>query len=366
MANIFDYLIWRADVPFSVSPFNPVDNLVLSELAYADLDGVVGEEEMALTEVYERYFSLHDRKEVEERTTYTGHAPLLMDEMVKGARFRDMRLSRYESVTDTERDFQFAAITFSLPDDSIYVAYRGTDGTIVGWKEDFNLCYMKETEGQSMAVRYLDRLDAEEASCLRVGGHSKGGNLAAFAAAFCQKEIQDRIEEIYSNDGPGFLDEVIQSEGYQKILPRIISIVPETSIIGVQLSSPAKKIVVDSSARGIVQHDGNTWLVERDHFVTAPQSETSLYVEQVFGRWMGNMDEQERITFVDTIFSTLEATGVERFRDIAGQKRKSIESIFQAIKDMPKEQQQEFRHIMGSLLQTGGQTLWNKISAIIS
>ena len=159
MANIQDYLIWRGDVPLSAVPLNEVDGLVLSELVYADFSGLVPQDgsRVPFRQVYDGFWRRHTKEKILATPSFTKMAPFLMDPMVNAARFGDMELSLYRDVVDTQADCQWAAVTFHLSDGTDFVAYRGTDTTIVGWKEDFNLSYQAETEGQRLAADYLNR-----------------------------------------------------------------------------------------------------------------------------------------------------------------------------------------------------------------
>ena len=359
MGNIFDYLEWRCDLSFDADPFNEVDNLVLSELAYTDFDGILSMDggEVSLQDACQAFFRRHTHEEILANKSFTAKAPLLMEKMLCGARYRDIRLCRYLDETETDRDMQFAAVTILLPDRTAFIAFRGTDGTLVGWKEDFNLSFMPETEGQRRAIRYLDQVGGDFPGSLRVGGHSKGGNLAIYAAAFCRQEVQDRILAVYSNDGPGFQQETLQAEGYQHILPRVISIIPETSIIGLLLSSSAKHHVVKSSQSGILQHDGFSWNVSGNHFVPAELTKTSRLVRKSLGDWLGQMSEADRQAFTEIIFSLFESTGADSFSEISQQKWKSAEVMLGTLRKMPKEKQMEILSCLQQLGASGGQTV---------
>ena len=215
MANIFDYLEWRCDVPLAVDPFNEVDNLVLAELVYTDFGGIVPVDgrQISLRDAADAFFRRHTHEEILAIKSYTARAPLLMEKMLEGERFRDVKLCWYLDETDTERETQLAAVTFLLPDRSAYVAFRGTDGTLVGWREDCNLSFQHETDGQRRSARYLNLVGGQLDAPMRVGGHSKGGNMAVYAAARCEPALQDRLLAVYTNDGPGFHEEMLQSEG---------------------------------------------------------------------------------------------------------------------------------------------------------
>lgn len=359
MGNIFDYLEWRCDIPFDADPFNEVDNLVLAELAYTDFRGILSMDgrEISLQEACEAFFRHHTHEEILASKSFTARAPLLMEKMLCGARYRDIRLFRFLDETESARDMQLAAVTILLPDQTAYIAFRGTDGTLVGWKEDFNLSFLPETEGQRRAIHYLNRVGRDLPGSLRVGGHSKGGNLAVYAAAFCERDVQDRVLAVYSNDGPGFQEETLLTEGYQRILSRVISIVPDTSIIGLLLFSSADHHVVKSSQSGILQHDGFSWNVSGNHFVPAELTKTSLLIRKSASGWLEQTSEADRQSFTEIIFSLFESTGADSFSEISQQKWKSAEAMWSALRKMPKEKQQEILACLQQLGATGGQTV---------
>ena len=287
--NIENYLKWRGDIPFSADPFNEVDNLVLCELSYADLDGIVPEEGMMrISELRERFFETHSRRILRMEDTFFAKAGLLLDDMADGARFGSAMVGRFFEVVDPDSDVQIAAVTFMPGDGTTFIAFRGTDSTLAGWKEDFNLSYLRETEGQRRAVQYLTEAAELTDGPIIVGGHSKGGNFSVYAAAFCGREVQDRIVNVYTNDGPGFRKEVTQTEGYQRIKHKVISIVPDTSIIGQLLEHEFPDIIVKSSEKGFRQHDGFTWCVNRNRFVHTALSD-------IFTReWIGVEEESAK------------------------------------------------------------------------
>lgn len=368
MAGIFDYLDWRGDVPFSVDPFNEVDNLVLSELAYTDFRDIVPEDgtEIPLPEACKAFFSRHTRKELLAGSSYTAKAPLLLEGMASGARFRETLLSHHVNEVDPVQGIQFSALTAALPDGSRFAAFRGTDGTLVGWKEDFDFSFLSGTAGQKRAVEYLDLVGSLPGGPLVVGGHSKGGNLAIYAASFCRPEIRGRIRAVYSNDGPGFRQDIIDSEGYSEIVGRTLQIIPDTSVIGQLLSSRSPRRIVKSSASGLVQHDGFTWQVRRNRFEPAAMSSTGELISQTLGGWLEQMDDETRASFTDTVFSLISSTDKDTFSEINSQKLKSTGAIVSAGLDMPREKLQEMLRIVGQLGQSGGKALTDYVSAFLS
>ena len=360
MANIHEYLIWRADVPFTVSPFNEVDALVLSELVYTDFHGAMpGEGERITVEEARRLFwQKHTREEIMAQDSYTKTAPFLMDEMAGKGRFGGTVMADYYDVIDTNVDVQLAALTFYLPDGTAFVAFRGTDDTVVGWKEDFNLSYMPETEGQRRAAEYLNRHFSGQNMPIRVGGHSKGGNLAMYAAVCAEKAVRDRVIAVYNNDGPGFLKEFTETEAYREMLPRIICTVPEKAVIGTLLSSKAFQHVVKSTASGIYQHDGFSWNVLGNHFVEVDRrSDSSMALESTLHQWLAEQSEEKRRTFVNTLFGLLESTGRTTFGEIKSDLPGSLASMWKMLETMKKEQREVVWNMIMQFIAAGGDTI---------
>ena len=364
MANIFDYLKWRADVPFKADPFNEVDNLILSELIYTPFDGILRNSfrGVSLRNACELYFDDHSREQAQNESYHILRAPLLMDGMLSGRRFADTRLIKYVNTVEVEKDMQMAAVTYLLKDGSAYIAFRGTDNTVVGWKEDFNMSYLPVTEGQRSAVRYLNEVGSKLKRPLRVGGHSKGGNFAVFAAAFCDKKVQDRIIGVYTNDGPGFRSEVMKTEEFRRITPKVTSIVPDSSIIGMLLSSGAEHKIVKSNEKGLAQHNSMTWQVERNRVVTTEQSPFGQFIQDLQTDWLSKIDDDSREAFVNTLFSLLESTGMDTFGEMKAKKIKTAERLVSSLRVMPKEKQKQLMDTLEELLQSGTQIAKNALS----
>ena len=365
MANVFDYLKERGNIPLGADPLHEVDNLILSELTYTYLHGIVPDDAsgIPLRDACRSYFSLHKPEEVRAYKSFWAKAPFLMEGMLSGARFADTKLCWYVDEVDQKSDTQMSSLTYQLPDGSVYVAFRGTDGSVVGWKEDFMLCYLSETGGQARAARHLNRIARTVTGPLTVGGHSKGGNLAVYAAAFCDPAVQGRIQAVYTNDGPGFRPEVLSSAEYQRVLPRIRSIIPDTAIIGLLLASKARHRVVRSSAAGLYQHDGFSWMVEGNRFVSASLTAVGGLIDSALGDWLAQMDDDTRRSFVDTVFGLLEAPGMDTFSEMSRNKWQTFEAMFTALRSLPKEKSMEALRLLGQLSQSGGQAVASRMIA---
>ena len=367
MATMDDYLEWRGDLPLTVDPFNEVDNLILVQMAYIDFDGVVcapgDHSPLTLAQVNEAYWQLHTKEEVLARKTFVSSAPFLMDKAAQTARFGSVLLTDYVNIVSVEKQEQMAVLTYLLPDGTSYVAFRGTDDTVIGWKEDFNLSYMEETLGQKHAVEYMNQCFQGNTRPLRVGGHSKGGNFAVYASAFADPSIQKQITEVYSNDGPGLLYRLTQAEGYQAILPLVNSIVPEDSIVGMLMASGASHHVVKSSAQGILQHDATTWLVRGKHFEECKtRSSLSLFFEKTLHGWIDNIGEEHRKEFVDTLFSFLLGTGASTITDVNRDLLGSLQSMVKAYGSLSEDDRNVFNDVVGRLVKSGSDTLQEGVS----
>lgn len=358
MANISDYLKWRGDIDFTVDPFNEVDNLILAQLAYTEFDDIVPGPEVrewiTIQDVYERFFAKYTREEIMSRASSTKVAPFLMDDMVGSKRFGNLKLSGYVNEIDEESQSQFSAVTYMLGDGTLYVAYRGTDNTIVGWKEDFNMSFLYQTAGQQSAARYLDDNFRRTLRKLRVGGHSKGGNFAVYASTFCVPAVQNKIMQIYSNDGPGFQKIVTDAPEYHRILGRVQSIIPEYSIVGMLLENQMEHKVVKSSQTGAYQHDAMSWEVLHHNFVCAPSlSENSLLLDIALKSWLIDLDNDVREEFVDILFEVIASTGATTVDEITTSKWKAMSDMMKAMNGMPPEKQTAFREVVKKLVQSG-------------
>ncbi len=361
MANIQDYLDWRGDIPFSVDPFNEVDNLVLSALCYVDLDGIVpadGEQLISLSDACDAFFAGHTDEEVLAQETFTKLTPFLLRKAKDTRRFGQTRIGRYINVISDVEEEQLCAVTFYLEDGTVYVAFRGTDSTMVGWKEDFNLSFMSRTAGQVHAAAYLTENFALHDMPLRIGGHSKGGNFAVYAAAFCEQCVRDHIVEVWSNDGPGFLDEVISSEEYQSILPRVRSIIPAYSVFGLLLSSGFDHQVVESSNKGIYQHDSLSWEVLGNRFVRAEGlTGESLFLEKTIDTWIAGYDMQQRETFINLMFELFSTSGAQTITEFNAERVKNYTGMLKAYQAMNSEDQKVVGSTFKALLRSGVDTL---------
>lgn len=354
MADILSYLDWRGDLSFEERPFNDVDNLILSELAYLDMTGIVpgpGEEGMiAVRDVYPRYMEMgYDQSCMPNDPKYLACAA------AQSRRFSEVLLWRYVDEIDREKQIQFAAVTCVLPGGGIYVAYRGTDHSLVGWREDFNTSFMNETPGQFQAASYLNAVMAASQGPVMVGGHSKGGNLAVYAAAFCEEAYRDRISIVYSNDGPGFNEKITETEEYRSVLPKVQLTIPESSIIGIIMDNKhASRIVRCSSSNWLEQHNPYSWQVNYQGFEPAEaQSVSSRFLNSALDQWISSLTDEEKVSFVNAVFDSMEASGAATLEDLIEDKRASYNAIVKAARELDPEVQRSVVETLKKLGKAG-------------
>ena len=348
MANMVDYLGWRGDLSFTAAPWNEIDALLIASLSYLNFHGGRDPRGWTLEEL-----ARIDSVQPSVSSSFPSRKAAF-DLMASGERFRESRMHHAIALTDEELEMQFSALCLDLPDGTTCVAFRGTDNTIVGWREDFNMAYTSRVPAQEAAVLYLTRASELSRRPLRLMGHSKGGNLAVCAAAFAPAKIQNRIEGIWSFDGPGMNRENAQSEGYLRIKDRIRSFVPQTSIIGQLMDYFDPYTVVHSSANGILQHDPMTWQVYGPHFETQESLDrTAVVVRDTLHDWLQNSTPEQRAAFVDALFTLIDTTNATRMSDLTSEKLKSLLTMVGNRKEVDPETRRVFTRLMAQAVSIG-------------
>lgn len=370
MGNIMDYISWRGDLSFAQSPFNEVDNLILACFSYVNLDGipaVSGKKGIELKKLVKEFKKLHTIKELEADKSFIRLAPFMMFEMAKSVRFGNCVIRNYVNEIVTEAEQQFSAVEIVLDDGTSYISFRGTDDTIIGWKEDFNLS-TGVVPAQERAVEYMQRISDKAYGMLRVGGHSKGGNLAIYGSVMC-KSAHDKILEIYSNDGPGFSKEFQESPETAEMMPKIIRIIPEYSIIGTLLEHEKQPIIVASTSRGLLQHDGFSWEVQGPGLVRRDGlNKTALRFIEILHKWIDGMDTEQKRLLIEDLFATLQASGCENLSEVQSGGIKSLAAMVKRLDKFAPESrgmmQELLTAICGGWLEQLQENTKDRISAI--
>jgi len=311
--DVMDYLRWRGDLTFEQDPFNEVDNLVLCIISYINFRRFPGlrTRDPKLAVALPAVFRELTPEDEQLGLSLLPYIPV-MEQAADCERFRDVKMFAYESRMDEKRDMQFNAVSFLLPDESVFVAYMGTDRSLAGWKEDFNMSYLSATPSQLRATEYAAEIAA---ACperkLRIGGHSKGGNLAAWAGIHLPRELQEGcLVAVYNNDGPGFSRDILGTEEYRRVENKLHSFIPEESLVGVLLEHGEDYQVIASHYRGIAQHEARSWMTMGNHFVHLnARSQAGKAGDEVLRQWIGSMTPQEREEFSEAVFEVLSLNG---------------------------------------------------------
>ena len=370
MGNIMDYISWRGDLTFAQSPFNEVDNLILACFSYVNLDripAVTRQKGIELKKLVKEFKKLHTIKELEADKSFIRLAPFMMFEMAESVRFGNCVIRNYVNEIVTEAEKQFSAVEIVLDDGTSYISFRGTDDTIIGWKEDFNLS-TGVVPAQERAVEYMQRISDKASGMLRVGGHSKGGNLAIYGSVMC-KSVHDKILEIYSNDGPGFSKEFQESPETAEMMPKIIRIIPEYSIIGTLLEHEKQPIIVASTSRGLLQHDGFSWEVQGPGLVRRDSlNKMALRFIEILHKWIDGMDMEQKRLLIEDLFATLQASGYENLSEVQSGGLKSLAAMVKRLDKFAPESrgmmQELLTAICGGWLEQLQENTKDKLSAI--
>ena len=307
--TVIDYVQWRGDLSFAESPWNEIDSVIAALISYANF----GENELTFESGQALRLSSLASSDLLDRLPQDGlgnaaeNRSQFLRELAVSRRFQDIAVLDQVNDVDPSRDIQFSAITLDVPDVGTVVVFRGTDTTLVGWKEDFMLSYMTPVPAQTAALAYLEKAAAATAGPLYIVGHSKGGNLALYSATYTGPGIRNRIRKIYSFDGPGLDDETVASERYRAIEPLIRSFVPTGSIIGMLLNYNPIYRVVQSRKVSLLQHDPFNWLMVGRHFLEEENLSSGAQVmDRTIHEWLRTCTSQQREIFVTTLFSLLD------------------------------------------------------------
>jgi hypothetical protein len=338
MANIIDYVEEIGKFDLLEAPFNSVDSLILSQLSYVRLDGLIpgvsAQEPVCITELLDipnfedMFWDVRDSES--NRKLFIATAT--------SRRFCNTRLNYYVNNINNDIGKQFSAVTFFLDEGIAYMAIRGTDSTIVGWKEDFNMAFMCPVPAQEEGVWYINEVAQLFPGEFIVGGHSKGGNIAVYSSIKCNCEVQDRISAVYSFDGPGFPKDIFSCPEYIRVKKRIHKYLPQSSVIGMIMEHQESYSVVESNQFWIFQHAPLSWMVEDDNFKYIYEIKaTSAYMNKTLNNWINSVDMEKRKLFVETLFQVISVTNAKTLFDLTDEWKKNAISVLFAINEIDKK-----------------------------
>lgn len=364
--TIIDYVKEYGHVTFKEKPVSDVDSLVLSQFAYLKFDGLVPElfDNKPSVTLQDIYFH-PDYENLYADVRYEKENRALFEAMLGSTRYGDMRVNCYINIIELEWETQFSAITCILGDGTLFIVYRGTDESMVGWKEDFNMAYLSPVPGQAYSVKYLNIVTGFLKKAFYVGGHSKGGNLAIYAAMNCNKKVQDRIIKVYSMDGPGFRPETLKKGDFEAIKDRTVKILPHSSLVGMIFEQNMDFLVIDSKGFGLAQHDPYTWLVEKGEFLYIDDiTQYRRFMDQTMNEFILGLEKEELQSFVDTMYQIISASQADNLIDFVADWKKSVGGIIEAMKEATPETKEMIKRLAKELFQLMGQRMKAEIKLL--
>ena len=330
---------------FAQQPFNEVDGLICAVLSYMDFSRLYATPyhrlgDLALDPAIQQQMTAH--------TYVPAHYLALLRLLTASPRFRDVQWHQCREQFDAAAAQQFAAMTLELAPQQYYIAFRGTNSTIAGWKEDLNMSYLPVVLSQRAATRYLRDIQAAFPGQYYLGGHSKGGNLAVYAALHSTPAAREDIVRIFNFDGPGFLPDPDMEERYVLLAPRITKLVPQASIFGMLLEPHQDFSVVDSDGFTLWQHDPFTWQVRGRHFVRRPKTDfLSQYTQEAITQWLQSIPREERGAVLASLYTVVDATHARTTHDLFTVRHLRI--IHHAVQAVPPATRQQWRQAAESL-----------------
>ena len=351
--TILEYIRDHGPVSFFEEPVNEVDSLVLCQFAYLKFDGMVPDVKENKASVTLQELRAHkDYEKLFKNTWFEKHNQRLFEGMLASRRFRNIKMNCYTNIIEAGWETQFSAITFLLEDGSIYIVYRGTDENIVGWKEDLNMAFLDPIPGQEYSVKYLNMVVGKLHQPFYIGGHSKGGNLAVYAAMNCPKEVQERIIKVYNMDGPSFRPQVLEKYDYKAIEEKTVKILPHSSLVGMIFEQGMNYRVVKSKAVGLLQHDPFSWNVKYGRFVDTGQVfEGQRFVNDTLNEWILSLNEEQLRVFVNTLYQVISAAEKDNLIDFSIDWQNSINSMVTAVKEVDDETKNMIKETFKALFQ---------------
>lgn len=358
MKNMLDYIKEFGHVSFEERAFSEIDALVLTELEYLPLEKVVpsdenGENFVTVKEIAE-YMQEHKQELFDENPMMITQERHEVSQVIADApRFQSLKFFGVVSVWDKDTTKQFAAVTVEVEPSVRLVVFRGTDETLIGWKEDFLMTYSPLVAAQTDAKEYLAKQASLFDGDLMVSGHSKGGNLAIYAAATQEEDVQLRIVDIFCLDSPGLYRSVLETKGYQNIVPLAMRYIPQDSLVGLMLESEVPYVIVKSNATGAMQHSAMTWEIEDGQFIKMEKlTKNSQLNDQTFKKWTESVSDEELELFWNVFFELLFSVGIDTVNDLYGQFMHYVQEFLKAAGDMDEEKRELLTRIALLLVST--------------
>ena len=346
MGNLITYVQQYGAQTFEDKSLTDVDVLVLTEIAYLPFDEIVPKscdvtEAISLEQLGKEFEQIKEKQQELNPFMITSERIELLEVVSKSQRYKEIKVFGFLNDIDDERTKQFAAVCYQWEEDKRWIIFRGTDETLIGWKEDFMMTYSDLIPAQTDAIEYLKKQAETFSGTLNVSGHSKGGNLSLYASAMQEEDIQNRIEQIYCWDAPGVHRSILGIEGYQRVVSKAKRYIPQDSIVGMMLESQVPYHIIESQGSGISQHSALMWNIEEDHFVELTElTKNSQLTDQTFKQWTEVVSDEDLKLFFDTFFELIFQMGVETVNDVYYNFRMYMQKFFEKAYQMDPEKRE--------------------------
>jgi hypothetical protein len=372
MNTIYDYIYWRGDLSFSKCPLTEIDALIFALLSNIEYKSVFDKFDLdttlTLKEVVTKFQANGEYNRLADKTKFVRQNLILMQNLCSFRRYCDVKVFAYQRDFRKESFTQFSAISFLLDNATLVIAYRGTDTSLVGWKEDFAMSFKKRVGAQEDSLNYLSSLATVNCKQIVTCGHSKGGNLAVYSAIKTSNEIMNKIIHVYNFDGPGFNKKILELKQYKKLgIEKITTIVPQSSMIGILMEHEEPiSVIYSSNKTGIFQHYPLTWEVEGVRF---RRLESTDYLSKNFNEtsrlFLEGISEKEMSTFLDCVFKMFDENGAVTFRDVMTNPARTIKTLHQVRKEIPEEFKSILEILAKSIVKSSAETYTQPVKKVL-
>lgn len=348
--NIIDYIKWRGDLTMDIVPFNHLDALLFSQLSMLRLDEVLIKEGEQISLSIKKAVKLFKELNIEDKYDLGLILPKEIIEafymMGESPRYKNLILDNYVNNICSSEQTQFSALTIDLGYNTRVVSFSGTDDTLIGWKENFNMLFVSTTAGQSSSCDYLSKVSRRWRH-IYVCGHSKGANLALYSTLHVNSHVQKKIEKTIGFDGPGLIEDINEIDDFEKNIKKVVFYVPDTTIIGALFDHYEEIKIVKSTEKGLYQHDLFSWEVLGNEFVYVDErTEESLHIEQKIKKMISEIDEATRLRLVNEGYKILSSDTADTLTKLYGEKIRIIKDYLSSDQSVQKAYRKIFLEIL--------------------
>ncbi len=346
MKNLFDYLEYYGNDSLYIESFNDVDSLVLASLAYGKWEGIIPSgksKSITLEEACELYIEKYKNANLKKEDWLFPKTYKMIKQLKDCKRYNLARIYNWQEIVSKE--CQFAAMTIRLDNGLTYISYKGTDSSVIGWQEDFELTYKYPIPSQTEARNYINKTLTILDRKVMLGGHSKGGNLAMYAYLNIDPRYRNRIKKVYNFDGPGFLKDVYESIYFKEMIPKLVMYVPEESVFGMLLYNGPYK-VTKSSNSGVMAHEGYSWEVFGTKLTKGTIKSKSTRLHKNVLSFLSKMTIEEKKDFINDMFSFFSAMDVTNMLQL---KQVTLSKITTASKKIIKSSPENKKKLISML-----------------